>query len=502
MKPLLLYAKKSFHASPAAVARRLAALVATEPAPSVSRAREWLAFAGQLEQAVLDHAGTTQAARITDGAARLFLDGLSCTPTTVAQAALIRAIEYVTPLLRDEPLEFRLPEGFAWYALDPKSYAMTAARWADAHAGESVCVIGLLSIGTALSAVVAEVLQRGGLPVAPRIVLRPEGHPFQRTATLPEDVPRAEAFVIVDEGPGLSGSSMAAVAEALEAQGVDAQRIFFFPGHGNGPGREASAEIRRWWTPERCWVTSVPEERATGHRLFGGFAAADATLATLGSLRFRRQQRMAEHGLSLKPITLAHGWLYLEGGGRPLTRADLSAGFITGTLAPYVTSAAQRAETLETFRQAIDRTSEALAAAGESTVFAARAAQETDGRLLAGDGRLQPAEWLRTPDGRILKCNATGTDCEHTWAGPQHLLWDVAGAIAEWEMSADDEALLLAVLAKDHAIAAPAFALAFHMAGYCCLGLARARQQGCAPSARRHEHRFRAALARMEALSA
>lgn len=230
------------------------ALVAAEPAPSDSRACEWLAFAGQLEQAVLDEGGAAHVARITDGAARLFLDGLECAPTTVAQAALIRAIDDVTPLLGDEPVEFRLPEGFAWYALDPKSYAMTAARWASAHAGKSVCVFGLLSIGTALSAVMAEVLQRAGCPVAPRIVLRPGGHPFRREAILPEFTTATEAFIIVDEGPGLSGSSMAAVAEALETQGVDAQRIFFFPGHGNGPGREADAEVRRWWTPERCWV--------------------------------------------------------------------------------------------------------------------------------------------------------------------------------------------------------------------------------------------------------
>lgn len=63
------------------------------------------------------------------------------------------------------------------------------------------------------------------------------------------------------------------------------------------------------------------------------------------------------------------------------------------------------------------------------------------------------------------------------------MLWDVAGAIAEWEMRAENEAMLLFVLGKDHGIEAPTFALPFHMAGYCCLGLARARQQSCAPAA-------------------
>ena len=503
MRPLLLYAKKRFEASPRAVARRLSALVAADPAPSISTAREWLVFAGQLEQAVLDESGVPQVTRITDAAAPLFLDALSDTRLAPHHAALLTALAETGPLLADEPAAFRLPEGFAWYALDPKSHAMTAARWASAHAGGRVCVIGLLSIGTALSAVVADALRRAGSTVPQRLVLRPAGHPFRREATLPEDVTGADAVIIVDEGPGLSGSSMAAAAGTLEAQGVAAERIFFFPGHGHGPGVEADEKIRRWWTPERCWVTSVPEEKAlAGHRLFGGFAAIDADLTTLGALKRRRQQHMADHGLALTPVALEHGWLHLAGGGTPLIRGDLNAAFITGTLAPYIARAAQKAERPDTCREAIARTAEALAAAGESDAFAARAARETDGRLLAGDGRLHPAEWLRTRESRILKRNATGTELEHSWAGPQPVLWDVAGAIAEWEMGEEDEALLLARMEQHHGIAAPPFALAFHMAGYCCLGLARARQQGCAPAARRHEARLRASIARMGALSA
>lgn len=476
--------------------------MAADPAASLSTAREWLVFAGQLEQAVLDHAAVPEVTRITDAAAALFLDALAGVRAEQNHAALLTVLSETGPLLPDEPAAFRLPEGFAWYALDPRSHAMTAARWASAHAGARVCVIGLLSIGTALSAVVAEALRRAGINVVPRIVLRPAGHPFRRAVTLPEEMARADDVIVVDEGPGLSGSSMAAVADGLEGQGVAAERISFFPGHGHGPGPEADEKILRWWTPERCWLTPAPEQKSTGHRLFVGFAAIDGSLTTLGALKFRRQQRLADYGFALRPAALDHGWLQLEGGGTPLTRADLDAAFITGTLAPHIAKAAQRADMPGTCRDAITRIGEALAATGESDGFTARAARETDGRLLAGDGRLHPAEWLRTPEGRSLKRNATGTEWEHSWAGPQPMLWDVAGAIAEWEMRAEDESLLLAVLARDHGIEASAFALAFHMAGYCCLGLARARQQGCAPAARRHEARLRAALARMRALSA
>ncbi|HWG83910.1 MAG TPA: hypothetical protein VNT60_00405, partial [Deinococcales bacterium] len=50
-----------------------------------------------------------------------------------------------------------------------------------------------------------------------------------------------------------------------------------------------------------------------------------------------------------------------------------------------------------------------------------------------GDGRLDPCEWVRTGDGRLLKTDAAGHDHDHTVVGPQPLAWDLAGALVEWE---------------------------------------------------------------------
>jgi hypothetical protein len=52
-----------------------------------------------------------------------------------------------------------------------------------------------------------------------------------------------------------------------------------------------------------------------------------------------------------------------------------------------------------------------------------------------GDGRLAPHEWVRTPDGQILKVDAGGHEQDHTIVGPQSILWDIAGAIVEWDLS-------------------------------------------------------------------
>jgi hypothetical protein len=54
-------------------------------------------------------------------------------------------------------------------------------------------------------------------------------------------------FAVVDEGPGLSGSSFGAVADWLESVGVARERIHFFPSHTGDLGPEASLPHRVRW---------------------------------------------------------------------------------------------------------------------------------------------------------------------------------------------------------------------------------------------------------------
>lgn len=136
-------------------------------------------------------------------------------------------------------------EGYAHYALYPESY-LAAAQASGLEA--NTCVIGIRSIGLGLAAMVAAAL---GAP-APAS-LRPVGHPFRRHVKADPGLislwknNAAARFAIVDEGPGLSGSSMHAVIAWLHDLGVDHDRIHLFPSHSGGPGSEASDEIRRIW---------------------------------------------------------------------------------------------------------------------------------------------------------------------------------------------------------------------------------------------------------------
>jgi hypothetical protein len=148
----------------------------------------------------------------------------------------------------------RQAEGYAFYALYPESY-LEAAR--ASGLGPDTKVIGIRSIGTGLSALVAAAL---GAPDP--VTLRPVGHPFGRevridpslTKSLTADLERS--FAIVDEGPGLSGSSFGAVADWLEEAGISRERIHFFPSHSGLLGPKASTRHQaRWSAASRHLVT-------------------------------------------------------------------------------------------------------------------------------------------------------------------------------------------------------------------------------------------------------
>ena len=144
-------------------------------------------------------------------------------------------------------IRMRRSEGYAFYALYPEGY-LEAARHLSAIFSGPVIVIGVRSIGTGLAAIAATALK-----AAPPATLRPTGHPFRRElrissrleATLLAD--RAASYVIVDEGPGLSGSSFGAVADWLEARGVPRARIAFLPGHDGDLGPQACPSHRQRW---------------------------------------------------------------------------------------------------------------------------------------------------------------------------------------------------------------------------------------------------------------
>jgi len=186
-------------------------------------------------------AGMACLMRLAQEVDRSWQSGFASAPPPTEALSGLRAFD------PDQIIRTRQAEGYAFYALYPESY-LEAARCSGL--GPDTQVIGIRSIGTGLSALVAATL---GAP-AP-FTLRPVGHPFGREVRVDPALThrltsgKSGAFAVVDEGPGLSGSSFGAVADWLEEAGIPRERIHFFPSHGGPLGPKASDRHRERW---RC----------------------------------------------------------------------------------------------------------------------------------------------------------------------------------------------------------------------------------------------------------
>ncbi len=229
--------------------------------------------AGELEQGLLDDQLARNgeerpspvreaAARLTRAVAEVLLPSFrtfGALPAgegaRLATAPIERALDAL--LARELPgtIEVSVPEGYAFYGLYPETYLCAAENVLRQAEGGPLKVIGIRSIGTGLAAAVAAVA--GEAEVAS---VRPEGHPFSRTIAVSpwlgrellgeEDGPKPR-YAVVDEGPGLSGSSFGCVADWLEDRGVAPEAISFFPSHRGGLGPYASERHRARWERAR-----------------------------------------------------------------------------------------------------------------------------------------------------------------------------------------------------------------------------------------------------------
>ncbi len=473
------------------------------PRPALRALADALAAEGATPDALVDAAALCQGlidaefqARGEIDARSPMSDALTAELTRLAGALLhggapdAAAWRGLADTVPPEPVSARLAEGFAFYALDPRAFARSAR---DAGLGPGTTVIGLRSIGTALGAVVAAAC---GAP--PPITVRPTGPPFRRRLSL-----RAElqgelaaargAVAVVDEGPGLSGSSFLAVAETLAAAGVARERLVLLPSHPDGPGAEAPDDARRLFGEARVHAPpspglaevaasvadliggalGAPEELGGGawrERLYadlaewpasalhgerrklrvrtdrGVFLLKWAGLGEDGRAKLARGGALADAGLSPPVLGLREGWLvqrWIE--GRPLgppdppPLAELTALLALRTRA-FPAGADDGASSAALAEMARVNVGEALgpqpAAAAEACV-ARGLAGAAPARVMV-DARLHRHEWLRTDDGRVLKTDALDHARGHDLIGAQEIGWDVAGAEVEWDLPAGD----------------------------------------------------------------
>lgn len=404
-------------------------------------------------------------------------------------AALRRAaIRNEAPRLEGLPetITVSVPEGYAWYALYPDTYQLAARDfWRDARP-ERVAVIGIRSIGASLSAVVAAALLDAGCEVRSWTV-RPRGHPFDRTLRLAPDLERRWRelagwyFAVVDEGPGLSGSSFASVAEALSAVGVPDHRIVLFPSWDPGGAAFVSERARLRWPSHRKYVRSFEDLGlfANARDLSGGawracFWETDvrrpaaqpqherrkylldgrlwkfAGLGRFGRRALERARMLAGEGFAPPVAGLENGFLVTEWvPGRPLAPGEVTPQLIDA-MARYL------AFLRRAFPCAREVTHARLAEMVRYNAGVDLRLDCPDAPACGIDNRMFPHEWLLTPSG-YLKTDGVEHHDDHFFPGPQDIAWDLAAAEIEFAMTpAEAEALAAryAALSGDRSIRA------------------------------------------------
>ncbi len=158
-----------------------------------------------------------------------------------------------------------VPEGFVFYGLYPEVYLEAASEFIKEKKPEKTMVIGLRSIGTVLSALIAAHLKNDGC-VVKTFTLRPRGHPFNRFLILDEKISTmikqstGYYLLVVDEGPGLSGSSIGGTLSAIKNLNITSDRIVIFPSWLPSGDRFISENARILWNDYKKYIGSFENQ--------------------------------------------------------------------------------------------------------------------------------------------------------------------------------------------------------------------------------------------------
>jgi hypothetical protein len=356
------------------------------------------------------------------------------------------------------------PEGFRYYGLFPQAYIRPARELASLRQIRDACVIGLRTIGSALAAVVAATLEREDVAVR-LLTLRPRGAPFERTFKVSAVVEQQLAnyrgdFLIVDEGPGLSGSSFTGAAEWLRRLGVSRERITLLPSWNPKGDMLVNAAARREWEHWRKapaeplkppaeeaidlgggqWRAILPtgsgvavwpqQERAKFLTSDGMWLLKFSGLGEDGLQAFQRARELSACGFG-PPVTYeGDGWLrYRRLFVHPICPKTVQQGF-SQWLGRYL--AFIRSHYSLGIPQPPSAELQRMLKTNLELLLRRRVPPlPPDAVAVALDGRIMPYEFGYI-DGGIVKFDGVDHHDDHFFPGPADIAWDVAGVEVEF----------------------------------------------------------------------
>jgi hypothetical protein len=427
--------------------------------------------AGQLESALADACapGAAAAAALTDALAAHFCGENVSDPATIA-----RQIETT------ETINVSPPEGFTYYAMHPRDFAAGAEQVASLS--PNFAVLGIRSIGSTLSAVVAAQLKVLGRR-ATRITVRPKGHPYDRQTrfSLTEELWIAEQnsqsalFLVVDEGPGRSGSTFLSVGEALQRSGVPSDRIVIIGSREFDPSSLcAQLAAERWGQFRFLWAPPAQQRFANWHYLGNGewrqiFCGPErewpeswTQMERLKALSPDHRELVKFEGMGpLGEEVRARAFVLAEAGFSPAVR-DFGDGFLC-----YMAISGRRLQRQDIGEEALENIARYCAFRASEFRLADSTSAELEhmlgfniqqefghelklspGQLASAasalpDGRMQPYEWIESESHQLLKTDAISHGDNHFFPGPSSITWDIAGTVIEWGLDASAGEYLL-----------------------------------------------------------
>ena len=431
--------------------------------------------AGELEAALGDAKapGACAAATLTDSLATRLCAGNSGSGTELDQLA--------GKIEAPETISISPPEGFTYYALHPLDFARVENRIPDRKA--ACAVIGIRSIGTTLSAVTTAALNARGR-AATRITVRPVGHPYARTTEfsveqerwVAERLSQSAQFVVVDEGPGRSGSTFLSVAEALGRLCVPQERITIVGSREfDAKGLCAEKACERWHGLHYLsTVPGVSTRFVNSHYLGGGdwrmyfleeerewpeswtqmerlkFLSPDRRqffkfegMGPLGSEVRERAFALAAAGFSPAVEDAGNGFLsYLAINGRRLRIQDVNTSLLE-EIARYCSFRVSEFGCQTSNNSELRHMLEFNVQQEFGRELKLNPEQLSSEDPVLADGRMQPYEWVVSGSGNPLKTDAISHGDNHFFPGPCDIAWDLAGTVVEWDLNGEATEFLL-----------------------------------------------------------